>query len=105
MVTRNARRRGRGGRRARDARVEQDVSWDVELASGAKILVSSMVRNCPIQFGDITTCADLRITPLGSYDVVLGMDWLCAHNTEMDYRQKKVGCFDDYGTPMVILGV
>ena len=64
-----------------------------------------MVKNCPIQIGDMTTCANLHITPLGSYDVVLGMDWLCAHSTKVDCRKKEVECNDDHGTPIVILGI
>ena len=28
--------------------VSQEVSWEVELASGARVSVSSMVRSCPI---------------------------------------------------------
>ena len=75
--------------------VRQDVSWEVELASGAKVSVSSMVQSCQMQIGDMSTRTDLRITPLGSYDVVLGMDWLYAHSTKMDCRQKRVECVDD----------
>ena len=83
----------------------QDVSWEVELASGARVLVSSMVHSCQIQIGDMSTMTDLRITPLGSYDVVLGMDWLYAHSTKMDCWQKRVECVDDDGISRVILGV
>ena len=62
----------------------QDVSWEVELASGARVSVSSMVHSCLIQIGDMFTMIDLRITPLGSYDVFLGMDWLYAHSAKID---------------------
>ena len=48
---------------------------------------------------------DLHITPLGSYDVVLGMDWLYAHSAKMDCRQKRVECVDDDGISRVVLGV
>ena len=85
--------------------VSQEVSWEVELASGARVSVSSMVRSCPIQIGDMFTVSDLRITPLGSYDVVLGMDWLYAHSAKMDCRQKRVECVDDVGISREILGV
>ena len=51
------------------------------------------------------TTLDLHITPLGSYDVVLSMDLLYAHNTKMGCRQKRVECVDDHGTPNVISGV
>ena len=64
----------------------QDVSLEVELVPGARVSVNSMVRSCPILIGDMATMTDLRITPLGSYDVVLGMDWLYAHSAKMDCR-------------------
>ena len=85
--------------------VSQKVSWEVELASGARVSVSSMVCSCPIQIGDMSTMSDLRITPLGSYDVVLGMDWLYAHSTKMDCQQKMVECVDVDDISRVILGV
>ena len=64
----------------------QDASWEVELASVARVSVNSMVCSCPIQIGDMFTVSDLRITPLGSYDIVLGMDCLYAHSAKMDSR-------------------
>lgn len=85
--------------------VSQEVSWEVELTSGARVSVSSMVCSCSIQIGDMFTVTDLRITPLGSYDVVLGMDWLYAHSAKMDCRQKRVDCVDDVGISREILGV
>ncbi len=85
--------------------VRQDVSWEVELASGARVSVSFMVRSCQMQIGDMSTWTDLCITPLGSYDVVLGMDWLYAHSTKMDFRQKRVECVDDDGISREIFRV
>ena len=75
------------------------------MASGAKVMVNSYIHHCQIQIGDLSMTSDLRVTTLGSYDVVLGMDWVCAHNAKMDCKQKKVECFDDCGTPMMISGV
>ena len=65
---------------------KQDVDWKVELASGARVSVDSLIHEFPIQIGDMTTFFDLCITPLGSYDVVLSMDWLSANNAKVDCR-------------------
>lgn len=67
--------------------------------------ISSMVQSCQMQIGDMSTRNDLHITPLGSYDVVLGMDWLYAHSAKMDCRQKRVGCVDDDGISREIFRV
>jgi hypothetical protein len=83
----------------------QDVRWEVELASGARVSVTSMVRECPIQIGSLTTLADLRVTPLGSYGLVLGMDWLYAHKARLDCHKKLVECLDDDGNASVISGI
>ena len=47
--------------------------------------VDSLVHDYENQIGDMTTMADFCITKLGTYDVVIGMDWLYAHNAKMDY--------------------
>ena len=67
--------------------------------------IDSLIHECPIQIGDMITTLDLCISPLGSYDVVLSMDWLSAHNAKMDCRQKSTECVDDHCTPRVISGV
>lgn len=80
----------------------QGVTWQVELASGGRVLVESEVRACQLQIGKTTTLVDLRVTPLGSYGIVLGMDWLYAHRAKMDCSLKKIKCEDDHGSPIVI---
>ena len=32
----------------------------------------------------LVTCVDLNVLPLGSYDVLIGMDWLEAHGVKID---------------------
>ena len=54
-------------------------SWLVKLATGIKKKVSEVVRKCPLVMDGLVTCADLNVLPLGSYDVLIGMDWLEAH--------------------------
>lgn len=85
--------------------IRQEVSWEVELASGARVSVESEVKGCQLKIGNTTTLVDLRVTPLGSYGVVLGMDWLYAHRAKMDYRLKRIECEDDHGSPIVITGI
>ena len=64
----------------------QDVDWEVELASRARVSVDSLIHKCLIKIGDMFTTLHLHITPLGSYDVFLGMDCLCGHSANMDCR-------------------
>lgn len=55
--------------------------------------------------GSISTSVDLHIIPLGSYDVVLGMDWLELHGATINCRQKIIKCRDDWGKNLEIRGI
>lgn len=54
------------------------------------MLTYSFVGGCVLDVGSFTTVIDLRILPLGSYGVVLGMDWLDAHQACIDFQHKIV---------------
>ena len=51
-------------------------SWLVQLATGTKRKINEVVEKCPLVINGLSTCVDLNILPLGSYDVIIGMDWL-----------------------------
>jgi hypothetical protein len=54
-------------------------SWLVQLATGTKRKVVELVEACPIGMEGFKTQVVMIILPLGSYDVLLGMDWLVSH--------------------------
>ena len=51
-------------------------SWLVQLATRTRRKVSEVVKKCPLVMDGLVTCADLNVLPLGSYDILIGMDWL-----------------------------
>ena len=53
-----------------------DKLWLVQLATNTNCKVTSIVKNCKLMMNDFITCADLNILPLGSYDFLIGMDWI-----------------------------
>ena len=79
--------------------------WQVELATGSKVAIDSLVRSCCLDLGTFITTVDLPILPLGSYDIVLGMDWLATHEVNIDWHHKVVQCVDDTGGQVELLGV
>ena len=85
--------------------VKQDHGWQVELASGSKVSMDSVVHKCQLSIGGFDTSIHLRVIPLGSYDVVLGMDWLGSHRASIDYRKKTIMCQDDQGKDVKIVGI
>ena len=48
--------------------------WLVQLATGDKRWVLAKVNNCPLKIVGETVTTDLNILPLGSYDILIGMD-------------------------------
>jgi hypothetical protein len=48
----------------------------VQLATGAKRKINEMVKACPMDMNRLSTRAVLNIIPLGSYDFIIGMEWL-----------------------------
>ena len=50
----------------------------------------------------LITCVDLNVLPLGSYDVLIGMDWLEAHRVKIDCYNNTFECMDEEGNPRVV---
>ena len=50
--------------------------WLVQLATGAKRKVISFVKNCTVTMDQFETSVKINVLPLGSYDMLIGMDWI-----------------------------
>ena len=59
-------------------------AWLVQLATGMKRKVTDIVKDCIISFNGLNTTVNLNILPLGSYDILIGMDWLETHRAIID---------------------
>ena len=60
-------------------KVKHRKPWLVQLATRTKRKVSEVVVKCPLAMNGLITCVDMNVLLLGSYDVLVGMDWLEAH--------------------------
>jgi hypothetical protein len=49
------------------------------MASGEKQVVGPSIDNCLVDLGVCTTRLKVYITALGTYDLIIGMDWLESH--------------------------
>nr|GEY91460.1 hypothetical protein [Tanacetum cinerariifolium] len=54
--------------------------YDVELANGKIIEVNTIIRGCTLNFMNHPFNIDLMPVPLGSFDVIIGMDWLTKYH-------------------------
>jgi hypothetical protein len=57
------------------------------MALGAKQKVGGKVMGYALNLGEFFTKANLYVTILGSYDVVIGMDWLESQRRYSNIRQ------------------
>jgi hypothetical protein len=51
------------------------------------------------------TKVDLNVLPLGSYDLLIGMDWLEKHAVVVNCRNKTFDCLDELGQGKTIKGI
>jgi hypothetical protein len=84
--------------------VEHDEISFVEMASGAKQKVGGKVTGYALKLGEFVTRVNLYVTILGSYDVVIGMDWLESHEAILNCKTKRLSLVDDEGQRRVIVG-
>ena len=77
--------------------VEQNEFSFMEMDLGAKQKVGGKVTGCVLNLGEFVTRANLYVTILGSYDVVIGMDWLERHWSLVNYKTKTIYYKDDLG--------
>ncbi|GKA55670.1 putative reverse transcriptase domain-containing protein, partial [Tanacetum coccineum] len=67
--------------------------YDVELADGKIIGVNTIIRGCTLNFMNHSFNIDLMPVPLGSFDAIIGMDWLTKHHGVIICDEKIVrGC-------------
>nr|GEW87006.1 putative reverse transcriptase domain-containing protein [Tanacetum cinerariifolium] len=64
--------------------------YDVELADEKIIGVNTKIRGCTINFMNHPFNIDLMPVPLGSFDVIIGMNWLTKYNGVIIYDEKIV---------------
>ncbi|GJX57630.1 putative reverse transcriptase domain-containing protein [Tanacetum coccineum] len=57
-----------------------DHDYDVELADGKIIGVNTIIRGCTLNFLNHPFNIDLMPVELGSFDVIIGMDWLVKYH-------------------------
>jgi predicted aspartyl protease len=86
-------------------RSKHEKSWLVQLATGTKRKVTELVKSCSVDMKGMSTKAELNILPLGSYDCLIGMDWLDQHHALLDYRNKRFTCLDEEGNQVTVQGI
>jgi hypothetical protein len=76
--------------------------WLVHLAIGTKRKVAEVIPSCQFIMDGLPTQATLNILSLGSYDLLIGMDWLATYKTKFDFYHKTLECENEEGRKITL---
>eukprot|EP00253_Pinus_taeda_P031533 PITA_31533 len=74
-------------------------------ATRAKRRVTAKINDCSFTIADQPITADLNIIPLGSYDILIGKDWLEKHSSIVDCKTKIIYYRDQQGNNKEMQGI
>lgn len=75
------------------------------MATRTKRKINKTVKGFPLDMDGVSIVANLNIIPLGSCDVLIGMDWLDAHQVVLDCHIKTFTCLDEKRKQRTIKGI
>nr|GEW00725.1 putative reverse transcriptase domain-containing protein [Tanacetum cinerariifolium] len=78
-----------------------DYGYDVELANGKIFTVNTLIRGYTLNFLNHPFNVNLMPIELGSFDVIIGMDWLSRYHAVIDCA-KKIVCIP-FGNEILIV--
>ncbi|GKC40831.1 putative reverse transcriptase domain-containing protein [Tanacetum coccineum] len=70
--------------------VELDTSYEVKLADGKVVSTNNVLIGCTLNLLNCSFPIDLMVIELGSFDIIIGMDWLSRYDAAILCREKKV---------------
>ncbi|GJV07350.1 putative reverse transcriptase domain-containing protein [Tanacetum coccineum] len=78
-----------------------DTNYSVELADGKSLTTNTILRGCTLNLQNHLFKIDLLPIELGSFDVIVGMDWMAKHHAEVMCYEKYIRV--PYGNDMLIV--
>nr|GEW12182.1 hypothetical protein [Tanacetum cinerariifolium] len=79
-------------------------SYEIEIANGQLIEISKVIRDCKLEIEGHTFDIDLIPFGHGSFDVIVGMDWLIRHKAKIVCHKKVVRISLPHGKILRVLG-
>nr|GEV60253.1 putative reverse transcriptase domain-containing protein [Tanacetum cinerariifolium] len=67
-----------------------DTTYDIEMANGNQVSTNTIIRGCTLTLLNQPFKIDLMPIKLGSFDVVIGMDWLSKYHAKIICDEKVV---------------
>jgi len=79
--------------------------WLVQLETGTKRKVVNIISDLEFSLDGQKIRTNLNILPLGSYDMIIRMDWLEQHRAVLDCYTKILSYKDNFGTVRTTQGI
>jgi hypothetical protein len=77
----------------------------IQLATATKRRIHDMVISCSISLNGMNNSIDLNNIPLGSYDILIGMDWLDKNHSFLYFHNKIFTCLGGNGKQSTVKGI
>ena len=87
------------------AACKQNDFKQIEMASGELQPVELSVEDCKVDLGVCSIKRKVYVTALGTYDLVIGMDWLESHQAWVHSFEKTILCMNDEGETIHFQGI
>jgi hypothetical protein len=84
---------------------KQTKPWLVQLATGTKRRVAEVILAFQLMLDEFPTQETLNVLPLGSYDLLIGMDRIASHKARLEYYHKTLECVTKEGKRMTLQGI
>ena len=62
----------------------------ISYSLGTKVSVDLICRGYELDISGILLTVNLRVMDMSEFDVILGMDWLMAHQVVIDFEHRRV---------------
>ena len=86
-------------------KIRHAKSWLVQLATGTKRKVVDFISDYEFSLASQNIKTNMNILPLGSYDLIIKMDWLERHKAVLYCYEKSLKYKDENDTSRTIQGV
>nr|GEY50901.1 hypothetical protein [Tanacetum cinerariifolium] len=78
-----------------------DTSYEVELANRKVVSTNNVLIGCTLNLLNCSFPIDLMVIELGSFDIIIGMDWLSRYDAASLYGEKKVRILLEEDVPVI----
>ncbi|GJY84503.1 putative reverse transcriptase domain-containing protein [Tanacetum coccineum] len=78
-----------------------DINYSVELADGKSLTINTILRGCTLNLQNHLFKIDLLLIELGSFDVIVRIDWMAEHRAEVVCYEKYIRV--PYGNDILII--